>query len=111
MENINGILVFNKGDELPELPEGLRTDFKIVSLFGFKIVEIDGEKLWQAGTEEDYLESESKRLDLPLEEVKKRKRVSCYNTAPMQCAGMCGTGWCKLAYNPVASYYYCNCTG
>lgn len=46
------IIVFNKGDDLPELPFGLsdddilRGDFE----FGVKIVQKDGKYEWQAAT-------------------------------------------------------------
>jgi len=112
MKEENGIQIFDEDDTLPELPEDLRlrTDFEAVSSFGFKIVEIEGEIMWQAGTEEDYREAESKRLNIPPEEVELSGIRSCYQLGPRTCRGTCMMGFCRLMYLPSRKYYYCQCT-
>ncbi len=109
MKEENGIQIFEKGDKLPDLPKGLRTDFEIVSIFGFKIVEIEDKIMWQACTEEDYREAESKRLNIPPEKVELSRVRGCRQIAPRKCQGDCWNGFCVLAYNPFAQVYFCTC--
>jgi hypothetical protein len=111
-ENQNGVLVFKK--LLPPYPKGLKTNFKVVSPFGFKIIELEGEEVWAAGTEEDYRKAEAKRLKIKPEEVKIPKEKAtfrgCIQTGPTSCSGSCAyPGFCRRIYNPAGKYYYCGC--
>ncbi|MFC2140935.1 hypothetical protein ACFLQP_01380 [Acidobacteriota bacterium] len=113
MKDMNGIQVFDDG-ETPEIPEGLSTNFEVLSPFGFKIVEHEGKKMWKVGTEEDYREAEAKRLGKSPEEITIDATASCHSSGPKSCGGNCynwpkpGTR-CTLCYNPTGQYYYCAC--
>ena len=116
MEIVNGIHVYENG-ETPDLPKGLSSDFNVISPFGFKIIEIDGEKVWAAGTEAEYRESVGKRMGIAPEDVdlggrgKDDPKTYCHNTGPYSCSGSCNEAgnFCKLNYNPSNGLNYCEC--
>ena len=104
----NGLQIFEPG-ESPPPTRGLNDDIEVVSKFGFKVVEFDGKQMWQAAAEEDFRNSEAKRLDIKPEQVE--TRAICYQTGPKRCAGRCINIHlsCVLVYNPMGAYYYCVC--
>jgi hypothetical protein len=110
MQTQNGVQIFDKGEALPKLPDGLTDHYAedVVSPYGFKISIVDGKPRWVRATEEDYRASEAQRLAISLTEVKGN---SCTQIGPRQCDfGPCwGKGICKLLYNPATHYYYCMC--
>lgn len=109
MTKSNGIILFSKGDTLPELPSGLSDYSPTPSQFGYRIVEQGGTPSWEPATEADYRASEAQRLGVSPEEVKLSE--GCHQTSPQSCAGFCtGPNFCTLAYNPQGHYYYCICT-
>jgi hypothetical protein len=108
MKMMNGLQVFEQGDQLPELPAGLTADLPVVSRFGFKIVQLDGKPVWEAATEEDFRNSEAQRLGIKPEDVV--LTLSCYNTGPTSCGGGCDTSaTCTAVYHPSDGHYYCGC--
>jgi len=106
MEKQNGVEIFKNGEQ-PPIPEGLKTDFEVISRFGFKIVNFEGRLVWKAATEEDYRSSEAKRLNIAPTDVEP-KDYDCNQIGPRQCSGTCqGTHpklWCSLVYNPEEKY-------
>ncbi len=115
MEVQNGITIFQDGDQLPPLPEGL-TDLHFSSLlspYGFRIVEVNGKPYWVPGTEQDYRESEAKRLNIPPDAViaKTLSGLYCGSDGTRNCLGACGirNHRCTLTHNIEKDYYYCMC--
>ena len=112
MRERNSIQIIDEGEKLPDLPKGLKTDIEAISLFGFKIVEFEGKAMWQAGSEQDYRESEAKRLEISPDDVV--IDTLCHQTGPTSCSGGCNPmvsppRTCRLLYNPTGHYYYCSC--
>lgn len=109
MINENGVLVLEEGDEYPDLPRDLSTDVRVVSKFGFKVVEVDGESYWGAATEEELRAAEARRLGVRAEEVE--LHPWCYSTGPTSCAGNCPkpVHRCVRLYDPHTGIYYCRC--
>jgi hypothetical protein len=108
MKEQNGIKLFAKGDALPPLPPGLSADIPVSSKFGFKVAETDGKAHWIAAGEEDYRAAEAQRLGIKKEDVSINRQ--CLMINPRECnAGLCGDGWCTLAFSPQGGYYYCTC--
>ncbi|PTW61327.1 hypothetical protein C8N35_10236 [Breoghania corrubedonensis] len=103
------IETFRDANDAPPPPGGLEffETKDLISPFGYKAVEIDGTWFWMPGTEEDYRKAESERLRLEPSDVE--IRLSCYQTGPKTCGGMCGTGFCRLMFNPAQNFYYCAC--
>ena len=112
--------VFEKGETVPSPPD-IESNFQIISKFGLKIVTIDGKKMWQAGTEEDYIEAEQKRTGRTRSEIVEHLKSAhaAENTCRMfgpnihVCVANCfDPGYpqiCRLyIYNP-GRYYYCAC--
>jgi peroxiredoxin len=117
-KNQNGILVFETGipqkkDDEPD------ASFQVISRFGFKVVTTEtasGKKknLWMAATEDDYRQSEAKRLGIKPEEAKLSCFDivgGCYQTGPLSFSPFCppGQGGCKVVYNPRTRHYYYTC--
>ncbi|MDH2013435.1 hypothetical protein N5J66_05560 [Pseudomonas juntendi] len=104
----NNMQIFEDGDALPELPDGLTYNLPVISQFGFVLDELEGKPYWRAGTEQEYRAAESQRLGVLAEDV---KIGDCYNTSPSSCSVGCfGIGWCTSVYDPARRYYYCACT-
>lgn len=116
MKEQNGIQIYDQGEK-PSIPEGLETNFEVISLFGFKVVEVNGKKMWQTASEEDYRNCEAQRLGIAAADVRVDPRRcqggSCCQTGPMTCSGSCSGGWpvmeCCLAVHPIHPMYYCTC--
>ena len=117
MREQNGILIFEEGDELPDLPVGLSVDIKgVLSPFGYKIVTVDNKPMWIVATVQDYRESEAKRLGISPDEVEVKAFSGepgerwCANSGPSHCTGSCShPAHCALLYNPNTQIYYCAC--
>ena len=115
MREQNGIRIFEEGDELPDLPAGLSVD-RVLSPFGYKIVKVDNKPMWMVATEQDYRESEAKRLGISPDEVEVKAFSGepgerwCANSGPSHCTGSCPSPQsCSLLYNPNTQIYYCRC--
>jgi hypothetical protein len=77
-----------------EFIEGLPEELKnlpqvFYAPYGFKLVEIDGKKLWQPGTFEEYKEAEAKRRGVEPSTITPKDSRGCYNNSPTTCAGGC----------------------
>ncbi len=108
MKNVNGITVYERGEEIPEVDAILEFHQK-ESKFGYILIENDGKLSWKAATEDDYRTAESIKLGIKKETVK--ISISCYNTDPTHCSPFCaGPGFCSLHYYPQGRHYYCSCS-
>jgi hypothetical protein len=108
MKTQNGVQIFEEGDRLPPLPEGLSAEIPVRSQWGFKVIEVDGRPYWEAADERDFRASEAKRLGISPDQVPITR--SCYMPSPTECAGTCDEGICNRTYNPSDEHYYCVCT-
>lgn len=105
---------FDKG-EAALIPVGrFANTNQSLSLYGYKLVAIEKEFVWEVASKEDYLTSESIRLGVDKSIVKdKSLDSSCGNVRPQECSIDCNQypfGWCKLFYNPSPNpHYYCLC--
>lgn len=89
------------------LPPGFDLDafdaLKIVSTYGWKIVEIDGKKRVAAASEADYRAAigEMQRMGhLP------QPGTGCQSYGPLGCSG---SPCCRLWFNPNTNLWYCTC--
>ncbi|WP_427501804.1 hypothetical protein ACQE3E_23495 (plasmid) [Methylomonas sp. MED-D] len=91
--------------DLLDIPE------KFHAPYGFKLVEIEGKKLWQPGTFEDYSVAVAKMKGIDVSEVEQKRPSDCHNSSPTRCAGGCGQFGSCLAYilQPGQTYLYCHC--
>lgn len=105
------VLIIENPEDIPAPPGDLKffEGKDLISRFGYKAVEIDGSWFWEAGTENDYRSSEAERLGINKADVD--IKVTCYQTSPNSCGGYCGSGFCRLMYQPMNQFYYCGCTG
>ena len=115
MREENGIQMFEEG-ELPAFPEGLDTDFNVLSRFGFKVVEDDGQSIWEAATEADFRRVVGQLLgilpsEVEIEEDKgngtrscRSKGVGCNNG---DCSGTAKCGGPK--WDAVGQVIFCYC--
>jgi len=114
MTEQNGIRIYDQGEK-PQLPEGLTADFdESMSVFGFKIVTVDGKPVAQAASEDDYCNSEAQRLGVSGDEIRNRVAQKQANTCRMSgwlfCSGQCPMGGdCRIVQNPNTNNYYCSC--
>jgi len=94
------------------LPEELQNIPKVFyAPYGFKIVEINGRKLWSPGTFEDYQQFQAKRLGVEPSTIKPKTigaHVPCYNSSPTTCAGDCSQ-YTECGGEVVAGYAACGC--
>jgi hypothetical protein len=110
MINENGIIRFEKDDVVLTPKHELAKGAPKTSLYGYKLVAIDGTLLWDTATEEDFRKSEAIRRGIKVEDVEsKQLEQICVNTGPTTCSGTCYMGFCNLIYNPQQHYYYCQC--
>jgi hypothetical protein len=113
MREQNGIQIFDKDDQLPEPPAGLKLGDTAVgeSSYGFKVVQEGLTAKWVIATKDDFIRAEAKRNAVKESEVKLFE--GCRATEPGKCAiAHCyGKVWCARAYDPVEKYYYCCCCG
>ncbi len=107
----NGVFVYDSPEKLPPIPDGLPDNIRVISKFGFKVAIIGGQVYWELASEEDFLESESKRLEINKEQV--ILPTDCYNTGPSSCNAIACNHqylhWCRSIYNPDTKHYYCSC--
>ena len=108
MKDINGITVYERGEQIPEVDAILEFHQK-ESKFGYILKENNGKLSWKTATEDDYRTAESIKLGIKKESV--NISISCYNTGPMHCSAFCaGPGFCSLHYYPQGHHYYCSCS-
>lgn len=107
----NGIHVYDQYEK-PPIPEGLRTDFEVYSPYDFKIIEIDGRKMWVVATKEEYRDNMAQLHGISPDDVDLDR--SCGGLNPQTCYyTSCGSdinpGTCQFTLNPAGNYYSCNC--
>lgn len=79
--------------------------------YGFRLVEIEGRKLWTPGTFEEYQQAEGKRLGVDPSTIPAKKWPHCGNSSPTMCVGGCPqgpTGTCG-GLAPGGGHVYCSC--
>lgn len=112
MREQNGIQIFD-AREKPPLPNDLQSDFEVQSLFGFKVIKIQGRSMWAVASEEDYRNTVAQLLGITPQEVKiDVKGVGpCLNVTPTTCDGICWhpSPFCTLIYRPTDHHYVCLC--
>lgn len=96
-------------DGWPPLPKN------VVSIFGFKLIELEGKKMWQAATELDFRESLSRKgiTGRKLNAAVKLKyiRGGC-SLSGGQCSGNCPgvLGICASDIDSFGHVVFCYCT-
>jgi hypothetical protein len=116
MVDMNGVIVGDKG-EVQQLPEGYPPFPSNGSIWGIKVVVIEGEKRWEPATEEDFINSEMKRLGAPRETVLEHATLRnsltnpCHRTGTASCEGECPNPntFCAYSWNPGPGHSYCVC--
>jgi hypothetical protein len=113
MKEVNGLHVYFKGEQ-PPTPEGAPALPQVVSLFGFKLVELDGESIWMAASRQDYIDSESRRLGGKRDEAEnmathKESAVDSCRSLGFGCIGKCTRWSCTYVYSPFTRHTYCTC--
>lgn len=90
--------------DLLDIPE------KFYAPYGFKLVTVEGQKLWQPGTFEDYSAAIAKMKNIEVSQVEQKRPGDCHNSSPRTCAGGCGQfGVCISYWQPAPAYMYCFC--
>jgi hypothetical protein len=92
--------------ELREIPEVFHAPY------GFKLVEIEGEKLWQPGTLEEWRAAVAEVRGVNPMTIPDPPPKSCYNSSPTKCNnGPCPDRYfCGGLVNQVTGYVFCQCT-
>jgi hypothetical protein len=110
----NGVEVYEHGEKL-RITDEVPANFAVYSPFGFKIVEINGKRMWGVATEDDAVKTLAQFLGISEEKARLNLDKSCYATAPGLCAaGQCLTGsgawgYCTPVFNPDAQVAGCFC--
>lgn len=91
----------------------VESSFKVVFPWGFKIVELDGEKVLQPLTPEEYREAAAEEPGKALTalEIAGRPRCTCKFTNTDSLSQGCteaGGGWCSTHYSKGKWYRLCN---
>lgn len=98
-------------DFVESLPEELRNIPAVFyAPYGFKLVEIDGKKLWQPGTPDEWRAAMAKVHGVDPTTIKEHPApFSCYNSSPTSCNnGPCGyRSYCGPT--PLLPYVFCQC--
>jgi hypothetical protein len=109
MKEKNIIRIIEDGGYVPELPDGLEHITNVISPFGFKIVNIDNKYFWEVLSEDEYRDSEARRLGILKSDVD--IHLTCQSHGSSSCSGTCnvGEGRCKRFHDPYLDRYYCAC--
>lgn len=92
-----------------QLPAGLGWDSPVYMVFGYKIVEYEGQPRWEPGTEVDYRNAESMRLAIAPEDVVIHKNCAPKWPGPSCPPNECLYKFCEGPYSPDGKYFYCSC--
>jgi hypothetical protein len=96
------------------IPEELRNIPAVFHApYGFKLVEVEGKKLWEPGTLEDWRAIMALSKGVNVRDFAEEPTRGCYNTGPQTCSnGPCGGNFgCESICQIGQIYCVCSCQG